>query len=46
MKTCKKCGSEIKDKAWTLCGRDYDDPSYFCSDLCRMVWARNPVSSK
>lgn len=36
--TCKTCEKEIPaERAWTLCGRDYEYPSYFCSDSCRTM---------
>lgn len=33
---CRTCSDKVsKEKAWTLCGRNYDNPSYFCTDSCR-----------
>lgn len=36
---CRTCDEEVLEKkAWTLYGRDYDDPTYFCTDSCRMMF--------
>jgi hypothetical protein len=37
--SCRTCNKEItRGKSWTLAGRDYERPLYFCSDSCRMVF--------
>jgi hypothetical protein len=36
---CRTCNKEItKGKSWTLVGRDYERPLYFCSDSCRTAF--------
>lgn len=36
---CTTCSKEInKDTSWKSYGRDYDDPTHFCSDSCRMMF--------
>jgi hypothetical protein len=36
---CKTCDKDVsKEKAWTLYGRDYENPICFCTDSCRVIF--------